>query len=359
VLACSTSRICYAHDAPRSPRLSLAMCAWPARCAMDPTFGARLRLQRERQQIALTTIADQTKIKLSLLEALERDDVSRWPRGIFRRSYVRTYARAIGLEPDSTVREFLEFHPDSVDEILAAQTEAANIGAESGSRRPPMRLRFLIGSAINALPALHLQPGQKSLPAVQPAPAPGALSVEREASTVVPATATAAVAPCDAAAGHTHCRVDFSALADLCTRLGRAHEVGEVAPALQDAVSALDAVGLMLWMPDPRGSALTPVLAHGYSDEVLAQLPRVPSHTDNAIAAAFRSVETRVVNGSESVTGALVVPLPAPTGCSGVLAFEFRDGAEQHECVRTFAIILAAQLSTLFEPPALAQAVNA
>jgi hypothetical protein len=85
----------------------------------------------------------------------------------------------------------------------------------------------------------------------------------------------------------------------------------------------------------------------------------VPSNTDNAIAAAFRSVETRVVNGSESATGALVVPLPAPTGCAGVLAFEFRDGAEQHACVRTFAVILAAQLSTLFEPPALPQAVNA
>ena len=50
---------------------------------MSECFGARLRQQRERQQIALTTIAEQTKISLSLLEALERDDVSHWPTGIF------------------------------------------------------------------------------------------------------------------------------------------------------------------------------------------------------------------------------------------------------------------------------------
>ena len=65
---------------------------------MDPSFGARLRSERERQQIALRTIADRTKIKLSLLDALERDDVSQWPRGIFRCSHVRAYALAIGLD---------------------------------------------------------------------------------------------------------------------------------------------------------------------------------------------------------------------------------------------------------------------
>ena len=128
---------------------------------MDPSFGARLRQQREQQQIALTAIAEQTKIKLSLLEALERDDVSHWPRGIFGRSYVRTYARAIGLDADSTVREFLILHPDCVEEVPADLAEARGAGSESSRRRPPMRLRFLLGSAINALPALHAQAGHK------------------------------------------------------------------------------------------------------------------------------------------------------------------------------------------------------
>ena len=91
---------------------------------MPESFGARLRQQRERQQIALASIAEQTKISLSLLEGLERDDLLRWPTGIFRRAFIRAYAHAIGLEPDSVVREFLDLHPDplDVDATAAAPT---------------------------------------------------------------------------------------------------------------------------------------------------------------------------------------------------------------------------------------------
>jgi len=67
---------------------------------MEPkgTFGPRLRQERERRQISLASIASNTKISVSLLEALERDDVRRWPSGIFRRAFVRSYATAIGMD---------------------------------------------------------------------------------------------------------------------------------------------------------------------------------------------------------------------------------------------------------------------
>ena len=50
---------------------------------MSSTFGERLRLQREQKQISLAAVSEQTKIKLSLLEALERDDLAHWPLGLF------------------------------------------------------------------------------------------------------------------------------------------------------------------------------------------------------------------------------------------------------------------------------------
>jgi len=81
---------------------------------MPESFGARVRRHREARDISLKTIADQTKIKLSLLEGLERDDISHWPAGIFRKAYVRAYAHAIGLDPDGVVREFLLVHPEPV-----------------------------------------------------------------------------------------------------------------------------------------------------------------------------------------------------------------------------------------------------
>jgi cytoskeleton protein RodZ len=71
-------------------------------------FGAKLRAARERRGVSLRQIAETTKISVSALEALERNDPSRLPGGIFSRAFVRSYAAEVGLDPDATVREFLE-----------------------------------------------------------------------------------------------------------------------------------------------------------------------------------------------------------------------------------------------------------
>jgi transcriptional regulator with XRE-family HTH domain len=305
---------------------------------MDESFGTRLRLQRERQQVALTAIAEQTKIKRSLLEGLERDDVSHWPEGIFRRAFVRAYAQAIGLAPDLVVREFLELYPDPVDVIPAVSAAAPNTDGASVSRRPPTRLRYLVASAIAALRSA-LERVQRREPAFA-----NVRVVDRHS----------AVESVPASSGP-----DLVAAAHLCTSLGRVLDARDVAPLLEDAARILDAVGLIVWSWDPRARTLRPSLAHGYSDRVLAQLPKVRRDSDNAIAAAFRSAEPRIVDGAGRATGAVVVPLMAPRGCVGVLALELRDGGEQHESVRALATILAAQMANLAGSSPLAEAVNA
>jgi cytoskeleton protein RodZ len=71
-------------------------------------FGGKLRQARERRGISLRQIAASTKIAVAALEALERNDVSKLPGGIFSRAMVRSYAIEVGLDPKETVREFLE-----------------------------------------------------------------------------------------------------------------------------------------------------------------------------------------------------------------------------------------------------------
>ena len=78
----------------------------------DAGFGRRLRLERERRRITLASVAESTKIGLSLLKGLERDDISRWPSGIFRRSFIRAYAQAVGLDAEAIVKEFFERYPE-------------------------------------------------------------------------------------------------------------------------------------------------------------------------------------------------------------------------------------------------------
>jgi hypothetical protein len=152
---------------------------------------------------------------------------------------------------------------------------------------------------------------------------------------------------------------DLGSVARLCTALGCARDQTEVRDVLEDAVRVLRARGVIVWAWDGIRSALCPVVAYGYSNTVLRKLPRVGLNADNAIASAFLSTSVHVVRGSESITGAVAAPLLSADGCVGVLAFEFRNGGEQRECVRAFATILGAQLSTLVPVSALAEAASA
>ena len=74
-------------------------------------FGSRMRQVREQKGVSLRQIAEATKISVSTLEALERNDISRLPGGIFSRGIVRSYAAEIGVDPEQTVREFLSQFP--------------------------------------------------------------------------------------------------------------------------------------------------------------------------------------------------------------------------------------------------------
>lgn len=78
------------------------------------SFGSKLRDARERRGVSLRQIANATKISIAALEALERNDISRLPGGIFSRAFVRSYAVEVGLEPEETIREFIAQFPNDV-----------------------------------------------------------------------------------------------------------------------------------------------------------------------------------------------------------------------------------------------------
>jgi hypothetical protein len=103
---------------------------------MSDSFGGRLRVERERQQLTLSAVASQTKINIHLLQGLERDDLSRWPTGIFRRSFLRVYADALGLDPEPLLREFLVRFPDPTEPQSARPTP----GGSSPLGPSPLRL---------------------------------------------------------------------------------------------------------------------------------------------------------------------------------------------------------------------------
>ena len=74
-------------------------------------FGPNLRRMRLQRGISLNDIAQRTKVSAELWAGLERNDLSRWPSGIFARAYVREYAHALGIDAEVTVDEFCRCFP--------------------------------------------------------------------------------------------------------------------------------------------------------------------------------------------------------------------------------------------------------
>jgi hypothetical protein len=324
---------------------------------MESSVGARLRAHRERQNISLSAISAETKIKLFMLEGLERDDVSQWPDGIYRRAYVRAYARAVGLDPETLVREFLEAHPDPI----VAPPPAAETELESPYW--PADFRRLVTSALGVVPARwqRVERGSsESLHASANGPrgiAEPTLPLELRPESAAPEPAPVAGNISKGSAGYPQ-PLDLQQAAALCARLGRVFGHGEITAILEDAARALGAVGVIVWS---RGASngLRPAYWWGYDDDLVARMPTVRADADNGIAAAFRSGDVQIVASGGDSTGAVIVPVASHGERAGVLAVELGSGDEQREEVRAFTTILAATFVPLLRPAPLAEAVNA
>lgn len=92
--------------------------------AQTGDFGGWLRQRREQAGVTVERIAHLTKVTSSRIRALERNDLGRWPGGIFRRGFIRTYAELVGLDPDETVAAFLRAFPDEESELTHTAVSA-------------------------------------------------------------------------------------------------------------------------------------------------------------------------------------------------------------------------------------------
>jgi transcriptional regulator with XRE-family HTH domain len=132
------------------------------------SFCARLKSERERRGTALSAIAETTKVKASLLEGLERGDLSRWPKGLYRRAFFRDYLHEIGLTVDEHVAEFLELFPDGEEHPTAPappvplRDASAPLRIMFAGERP----RWTRGAAAPRLPARQVLRGQALAAAV-------------------------------------------------------------------------------------------------------------------------------------------------------------------------------------------------
>jgi transcriptional regulator with XRE-family HTH domain len=74
-------------------------------------FGPNLRRMRLRRGISVHELSSRTNVSVELWEAMETNDLSRWPTGLYARAYIREYAEVVGADADATVDEFCRLFP--------------------------------------------------------------------------------------------------------------------------------------------------------------------------------------------------------------------------------------------------------
>ncbi len=65
------------------------------------TIGPRLRAAREARNLSTEQAADDTRISLRFIEALEREEFDALPAPVYVRGFLRSYANYLGLEPQT------------------------------------------------------------------------------------------------------------------------------------------------------------------------------------------------------------------------------------------------------------------
>ncbi len=93
-----------------------------------------MKRAREAKGLSLRQIAETTKLSVRVLEALERNDISLLPGGIYSRAFVRSFAVEVGMDPEQTVREFIaQFPHDSV--TIGSPHVPPDLDSDDGRRR--------------------------------------------------------------------------------------------------------------------------------------------------------------------------------------------------------------------------------
>jgi transcriptional regulator with XRE-family HTH domain len=161
-----------------------------------PEIGAMLREARMRAHIDISEIEAETKIRAKYLRALENEEWNLLPGPTFVKSFLRTYAEALGLDAKLIVEEFKLRH-ERPSEFDLQPIRATGPGRE---RRPSPRARvprWVIGLllAVALLAALFiLGTGGSSPPSPKP-PAPGAKARTTGSTRTTPAKTSTAARP--------------------------------------------------------------------------------------------------------------------------------------------------------------------
>jgi cytoskeleton protein RodZ len=119
-----------------------------------PEIGATLREARMRARIDVSEIEAQTKIRAKYLRALENEEWGLLPGPTFVKSFLRTYAQALGLDGKALVEEYRLHHErpsEAMLEPIVSTPQSRGQRGRGGSAERPSRGYVLAVSSIGVV----------------------------------------------------------------------------------------------------------------------------------------------------------------------------------------------------------------
>ena len=124
-----------------------------------PTIGETLREARMRQRLDIADVERQTKIRAKYLRALENEEFSMLPGPTFVKTFLRTYAEVLGLDPHVLVEQYRADHEPRDDLETLSPLGPAGVGGRDrrrGGPRPWMVAALLVVAVVAGLVVLGL-----------------------------------------------------------------------------------------------------------------------------------------------------------------------------------------------------------
>jgi cytoskeletal protein RodZ len=101
------------------------------------TIGGTLAKARQEAGLTVTQVAGRTRIRETVINAIERDDYTLCGGNFYARGHIRSMARAAGIDPEPLIDEYDEAHGGSPQAIPARQAFEPPTPVRFRERRAP------------------------------------------------------------------------------------------------------------------------------------------------------------------------------------------------------------------------------
>lgn len=131
--------------------ITLGVASAPLSAPATASPGALLAAARQKLGLSVGDIAAKLRMSVTQIDAMERGEYGKLPKGTFLRGFVRSYAKLVGLQPEDVLKALEATHADSRQPTIVVPTQNIKMSAPGEHYSNPKVRMFLALMLVLAL----------------------------------------------------------------------------------------------------------------------------------------------------------------------------------------------------------------